>query len=73
MRIHSWRTALAVAAILVGFSLAVATGDPDSDACREACLSTHDACVTACSEHDDPIHCESQCRETMLTCEESCQ
>ena len=58
--------------LLLGLSVVAATAQLDEDPCREACRAAHTQCVNLCSEHGNPMECESSCREQAEECERSC-
>jgi len=58
----------------VGWTLARAQDeDDDGSACRAACAEQEQTCLTTCNENDDPIECESNCRNTAWACQDECQ
>ena len=69
---HIWKLGIGIVG-LVGVALFAATAEVgEEDSCREACQSTHIACVSTCSAHSNPIECESRCNEERDDCNEGC-
>ncbi len=71
----SWKNRLAVAAgstLVVWIGIASAQ-DPDESPCREACEKQETRCVEACGQHDNPMECETSCRDVTGRCRDYCR
>jgi len=44
----------------------------EADACVEACHQQKSACVQACGQHANPMQCDSECRELLEDCLDTC-
>lgn len=64
--------AIVAACVLAAWSIAPGAQVIDGNACEQACLEQHRACVSACGTQEDPIECESDCRDQLEDCQDSC-
>jgi hypothetical protein len=75
MGIHGWRSGAVLAALVLGTGLAASAVDEvdeEEAACKEACQVAFEECADACSEHDDPVECDADCRDEHEDCQQRC-
>jgi hypothetical protein len=63
-------TTLLVLGLIFWWSTSQAQGEPT---CKQACEEQEQACLSACSEHSNPIECESDCRNDAYLCSKQCR
>ncbi len=60
---------LIILSLTVWISMTHAYGESP---CEEQCDAVHSQCVAVCSEHSNPVECDSQCREQSEECTQAC-
>lgn len=58
---------------VLAWALAGQAQEMGGDACRPACEEERRVCVERCSEHDDPMECESDCDDRAQDCADRCR
>jgi len=68
------RLSLGASLIVIALTAWLSTGlANEEDACRASCQEQRKLCVEECSEHSDPMDCESECDEESEDCQMSCR
>jgi hypothetical protein len=70
MRLALWTLLLLVVAATASF--AIAGAQEGESACQIECSDRMRACIDVCSEHENPIECESDCRNDAWVCKNDC-
>jgi hypothetical protein len=57
----------------LGFLVFTATAEIGlEDPCHKACEQAHTVCLDGCSEHSNPMECDSQCNSELSDCRMAC-
>jgi hypothetical protein len=67
---------VALGALLIAIAMTLgwsSTHTRDGEACRSACEEVASQCITACGEHENPVECESDCRDDEEDCMARCR
>ena len=72
MKIWMYAGLLLTAFGLAGLGIAQAQAIDETD-CRAACYEEQKACANVCSEHDNPVECDGECRRELEDCLAECR
>lgn len=68
------RLNLAVLVVVFGMTFWWSTSQAqDEQSCKAECQEQQQACIEFCSEHSNPVECETNCRNDAYECAKRCR